>query len=88
LLNIDIYTKAYCPYCTHALALLKSKQVEFTEIKIDGDMTKRSAMIERSNGGSTVPQIFINDLHVGGCDQLVALEMNGQLDALLEKKSA
>ncbi|KGJ91136.1 glutaredoxin 3 [Colwellia psychrerythraea] len=81
--KIDIYTKAYCPYCTHALGLLKSKSVEYNEIKIDGDMTKRSAMIERSNGGYTVPQIFINDAHVGGCDQLVALEMNSQLDALL-----
>ncbi len=84
--NIDIYTKAYCPYCTHALALLKSKQLSYNEIKIDGDMNKRSAMIERSNGGYTVPQIFIDDVHVGGCDQLVALERNNQLDALLEEK--
>ncbi|WP_057832590.1 glutaredoxin 3 [Colwellia sp. TT2012] len=82
--KVDIYTKAYCPYCTHALALLKGKSVAYNEIKIDGDMTMRSAMIERSNGGYTVPQIFINDEHVGGCDQLVALEMNNQLDTLLE----
>ncbi|ALO35915.1 glutaredoxin [Colwellia sp. MT41] len=81
--KVDIYTKAYCPYCTHALALLKGKSVAYNEIKIDGDMTMRTAMIERSNGGYTVPQIFINDEHVGGCDQLVALEMNNQLDALL-----
>ena len=84
--KIDIYTKAYCPYCVHALALLKSKSIDFNEIKIDGDMDKRAAMIERSNGGYTVPQIFINDIHVGGCDQLVALEMNSQLDALLDTK--
>jgi len=84
--NIDIYTKAYCPYCTHALALLKGKQLTYNEIKIDGDMNMRSAMIERSNGGYTVPQIFIDDVHVGGCDQLVALEMNNQLEALLEEK--
>ena len=81
--KVDIYTKAYCPYCTHALGLLKGKSVEYNEIKIDGDMTLRSAMIERSNGGYTVPQIFINDVHVGGCDQLVALEMNNQLDTQL-----
>ncbi|WP_019027132.1 glutaredoxin 3 [Colwellia piezophila] len=82
--KIDIYTKAYCPYCTHALGLLKNKSVAYNEIKIDGDMAIRSTMIERSNGGYTVPQIFINDVHVGGCDQLVALEMNNQLDVLLD----
>ena len=82
--KVDIYTKAYCPYCTHALALLKGKLVDYNEIKIDGDMAMRSTMIERSNGGYTVPQIFISDVHVGGCDQLVALEMNNQLDVLLE----
>ena len=84
--NIDIYTKAYCPYCTHALGLLKGKGLVYNEIKIDGDMTMRSAMIERSHGSYTVPQIFINDVHVGGCDELVALEMNNQLNTLLEEK--
>jgi glutaredoxin 3 len=84
--NIDIYTKAYCPYCTHALGLLKGKGLAYNEIKIDGDMTMRSAMIERSNGSYTVPQIFINDVHIGGCDQLVALERNNQLNTLLEEK--
>jgi len=81
--KVDIYTKAYCPYCTHALALLKSKSVAYQEIKIDGDMTLREAMIERSQGSYTVPQIFIDDVHIGGCDQLVALEMNNKLDTLL-----
>ncbi|MBU2870144.1 glutaredoxin 3 [Colwellia sp. E2M01] len=81
--KVEIYTKAYCPFCTHALALLKSKSVEYTEIKIDGDMAMRSVMIERSNGSYTVPQIFINDAHVGGCDQLVGLERSKQLDDLL-----
>ena len=81
--NIDIYTKAYCPYCTHAISLLKEKSLAYNEIKIDGDMTKRNLMIERSNGSYTVPQIFINDVHVGGCDELVALEMSKQLDTLL-----
>ncbi|PKI13010.1 glutaredoxin 3 [Colwellia sp. 12G3] len=84
--KVEIYTKAYCPYCTHALALLKSKSADYNEIKIDGDMAMRSAMIERSNGGYTVPQIFINDVLVGGCDQLVALERSNQLDALLDAK--
>ena len=85
--NIDIYTKAYCPYCTHALALLKKKAVTFNEIKIDGDSAMRSAMIDRSQGSYTVPQIFINDIHVGGCDELVALERSKQLDVLLENKN-
>ena len=81
--KVEIYTKAYCPYCTHALALLKQKSVNFEEIKIDGNSALRSAMIERSQGAYTVPQIFINIEHVGGCDQLVALETNSQLDTLL-----
>ena len=81
--QVEIYTKAYCPYCSHAIALLNSKSVEYKEFKIDGDMELRSAMIERSNGGYTVPQIFIDDLHVGGCDQLVDLERNNKLDGLL-----
>ena len=86
--KVDIYTKAYCPYCTRAMALLEHKLSEhpslhIDEIDIGGDMTLREKMIERSGGGYTVPQIFINDVHVGGCDQLVALEMNKQLDAML-----
>jgi glutaredoxin 3 len=84
--KVEIYTKAYCPYCTHALALLKNKSADYKEIKIDGDMAMRSTMIERSNGGYTVPQIFINDVLVGGCDELVALERGNQLDALLDVK--
>jgi len=86
--KVDIYTKAYCPYCTHAIALLKNKSVahpslQIDEINIGGDMALREKMIERSKGGYTVPQIFINDVHVGGCDQLVALEMSQTLDELL-----
>ncbi|TMM47691.1 glutaredoxin 3 [Colwellia ponticola] len=81
--KIDIYTKAFCPYCSHALALLKSKSADYNEIKIDGDMAIRSAMIERSNGSYTVPQIFIGNVHVGGCDELVGLERNNKLDTLL-----
>jgi len=84
--KVEIYTKAYCPYCTHALALLKNKSADYKEIKIDGDMTMRSTMIERSNGNYTVPQIFINDQYIGGCDELVDLERNNQLDVLLDAK--
>lgn len=84
--KIDIYTKAYCPFCTHALALLQGKSLAYNEIKIDGNMDLRSAMIDRSNGSYTVPQVFINDVHVGGCDDLVALDRSNQLEALLAKK--
>ncbi len=88
--KVDIYTKAYCPYCTHAIALLEQKLLTHTtlqveKISIDGDMALREKMIERSSGGYTVPQIFIDDVHVGGCDELVALEVNSQLDAMLTK---
>lgn len=86
--KVEIYTKAYCPYCMRAMALLAEKQKTFAaldvqEIKIDGDMALRDVMIARSQGAYTVPQIFINDVHVGGCDQLVALAMHNKLDALL-----
>jgi glutaredoxin 3 len=86
--KVEIYTKGYCPFCTHAIALLEHKVADFPALKIeqisiDGDMALREKMIARSNGSYTVPQIFIGDVHVGGCDQLVALEMNNKLDALL-----
>jgi glutaredoxin 3 len=81
--TVEIYTKGYCPYCVRALSLLQQKNVTFKEIKIDVEPALRPEMIQRSNGSSTVPQIFINNQHIGGCDQLVALEMNQQLDSLL-----
>ena len=86
--KVEIYTKAYCPYCTRAVALLEHKlaelpSVQVEEISIDGDMALRDKMIARSNGGYTVPQIFIDDAHIGGCDQLVALAMRNELDMLL-----
>lgn len=83
--NIDIYTKDYCPYCHRALALLEAKQVGFNQIKIDLNPEQRAPMIERAKGRSTVPQIFINEVHVGGCDDLMLLERQGELDALLNK---
>ncbi|WDD99498.1 MULTISPECIES: glutaredoxin 3 [Thalassomonas] len=81
---VDIYTKEYCPYCVRAKALLTQKQVSFREIKIDENPGLRPEMIERSKGGTTVPQIFINDAHVGGCDDLMALEASNNLDSLLK----
>ncbi len=81
--KVDIYTKAYCPFCVHAKALLDAKQVSYNEIKIDQQPELRAPMIERAAGRSTVPQIFIGSHHVGGCDDLVALEQQGKLDDLL-----
>ena len=81
--KVDIYTKGHCPYCHRAKALLTKKEVSFNEIKIDLMPELRSTMIERANGHSTVPQIFINEHHVGGCDDLFALESKNQLDSLL-----
>ncbi|KKL01676.1 glutaredoxin 3 [Rheinheimera mesophila] len=81
--QVTIYTKAYCPYCVRAKALLGQKGVQFDEIKIDEQPELRPAMIERANGRTTVPQIFIGDTHVGGCDDLFALENAGTLNSLL-----
>jgi glutaredoxin 3 len=87
---IEIYTTRYCPYCYAAKALLKRKGVAFTEIDLGRDEERRDEMIERTNGGMTVPQIFIGALHVGGSDELHALERAGKLDPLLagDKASA
>ncbi len=81
--KIEIYTKAFCPYCSRAMKLLASKGVSPEEFDITMGGPKRAEMIERANGGSTVPQIFIDGKHVGGCDDLHALEQQGKLDALL-----
>ncbi|MEN3753144.1 glutaredoxin 3 [Mangrovibacter sp. SLW1] len=77
--NIDIYTTTTCPYCSRAKALLSSKGVSFNEIVIDRDSGLRSQMMERS-GRRTVPQIFIDEQHIGGCDDLYALDARGGLD--------
>ncbi|TKI04014.1 glutaredoxin 3 [Martelella alba] len=81
--NVEIYTKATCPYCHRAKALLTRKHVVFQEIPIDGDADKREEMIKRS-GRTTVPQIFIDGQHMGGCDDLHALDARGGLDPLLK----
>lgn len=81
--KVEVYTKGYCPYCRRAKALLSDKNVDFVEYPIDKEPQLRDVMIERANGGYTVPQIFIDDKHIGGCDDLVALEKNNKLDPLL-----
>ena len=81
--RIEIYTKAFCPYCARALALLGSKGVDVEETDITLDRNARSTMIERSGGRTTVPQIFIDGRHVGGSDDLAALDREGRLDPLL-----
>ena len=83
--KVIIYSRDYCPYCVRAKAVFNQKQVSFEEISIDVHPEQRVEMIERSKGGLTVPQIFINDQVIGGCDDLMALEYSGQLDTLLNK---
>ena len=81
--KIEIYTKAFCPYCHRAKALLDSKGVEYEEIDISMGGPRRAEMIQRAGGGTTVPQIFIDGKHVGGSDDLAALDRQGGLDPLL-----
>lgn len=81
--KVELYTKGYCPYCRRAKALLGDKGVEYTEYPIDKQPELRDEMIERANGGYTVPQIFINEQHIGGCDDMFALESQGKLEPLL-----
>ena len=81
--HITIYTKPYCPYCVRALSLLEQKGVAFTEIEAGFDPEKRQEMMRRAGGRATFPQIFVGDLHIGGCDEMMALERAGKLDPLL-----
>ncbi|MAN72596.1 MAG: glutaredoxin 3 [Henriciella sp.] len=80
---VTIYTRAFCPFCTRAVALLNEKGADFEEIDAGMDPDKKQEMIQRANGGRTFPQIFIGEEHVGGCDELMALERSGKLDAKL-----
>jgi len=80
---VVIYTKATCPYCHAAKALLKKKDASFEEIGVDGDRAAQAAMAEKAGGRWTVPQIFIGGRHVGGCDDLYDLDAAGELDPLL-----
>lgn len=81
---VTIYTTRICPYCISAKRLLGKKGVSYQEIAIDASEEKYREMLSRSNGMRTVPQIFIGDLHVGGSDDLHALDKAGKLDALLQ----
>jgi glutaredoxin 3 len=81
--KITIYTTPFCPYCHRAKRLLAQKAARFEEIDVSGDWDAREALVERAGGRTTVPQIWIGDTHVGGSDELYALERAGKLDALL-----
>lgn len=80
---VEIYTKTFCSYCWRAKMLLEAKGVAFREISVDFGGELRQQMLERSNGRTTVPQIFIGETHVGGCDDLLALDNAGKLDELI-----
>jgi len=83
--SIEIYTRDSCPYCQWAKELLSRKGVNFREIDVTANRQMHEEMIQRANGGTTVPQIFIGSVHVGGCDELYALEEAGKLDPLLNQ---
>jgi glutaredoxin 3 len=82
--NVEIYTWSTCPFCIKAKQLLDRKGVEYTEHCLDGDEPGRSQMADRGDGRKSVPQIFINDQHIGGCDNIHALDRQGELDQLLQ----
>lgn len=84
--KVEIYTWSSCPFCIRAKALLNKKGVQFTEYCIDGNNAAREKMAKRANGRRSLPQIFINDQHIGGCDDIHALESRGKLDPFLGMK--
>ena len=81
--KVEIYTWSTCPFCLRAKSLLNKKGVNFTEYSIDGDEDARAKMAQRANGRRSVPQIFINDNHIGGCDDIHGLDRQGKLDEML-----
>lgn len=83
--KVELYTTQFCPYCTRARALLDRKGVAFTDIDILDQPARRAEMIQRSGGRTSVPQIFIDGEHIGGSDELVALDHTGELDAKLRR---
>lgn len=82
--TVEIYTWTTCPYCMRAKALLDSKGIKYKEYNISGDEQARAKMVKRTGGSRTVPQIFINDVHYGGCDDIHALDAKGKLDQILK----
>jgi glutaredoxin 3 len=81
--KVTIYTRAFCPYCTRAVQVLKQKGAQLQEIDAGMDPALREEMTRRSGGGRTFPQIFIGEEHIGGCDDMLALDHRGELDRLL-----
>ncbi|MBV8549208.1 MAG: glutaredoxin 3 [Alphaproteobacteria bacterium] len=81
--DITVYSGPSCPYCDRAKLLLKKKGAAFTEVNVKADPAKLEEMMTRANGKRTIPQIFINNQHIGGCDDLYALDAAGKLDSLL-----
>ncbi|WP_091741182.1 glutaredoxin 3 [Phenylobacterium immobile] len=82
--QVTIYTRPYCPYCSRAKELLEGKGVAYTEIEAGSDPEKKAEMVQRSGGRTTFPQIFVGDRHLGGCDDVVALDRAGELDPILQ----
>jgi glutaredoxin 3 len=82
--HVFMYTQTHCPFCDRAKSLLRSKGLDWEEVNLDAEPARRAEMIERS-GRTTVPQIWIADAHVGGCDELIELEAHGRLDSMLAK---
>lgn len=80
---VEIYTWSACPFCIRAKALLDKKGVEYTEYVIDGDEAARDEMAQKANGKRSVPQIFVGDRHIGGCDNIYDLERQGELNSIL-----
>ena len=83
--EVEVYSSDFCPFCIRAKRLLKHKSIDFIEYKVDGNRDLRAEMEQRADGRYTVPQIFIDQLGIGGCDDLFALEKRGKLDQLLVK---
>lgn len=81
--DVVMYSTGFCPYCVRARMLLERKGVEYRDIRVDLEPELRNEMVRRSGGRTSVPQIFIDEFHVGGCDDMFALEQQGQLDPLL-----
>jgi len=86
--KVEIYTWRTCPFCIRAKHLLKQKEIDFTEYSIDGDEAARTKMSQRAKGRRSLPQIFINERHIGGCDDIYDLDAEGGLDALLQESPA
>ena len=84
MVNVDIYTTPYCPFCTRAKKLLANKKIEFNEIDLSENPDKFEEMLSKSNGARTVPQIFVNGEHIGDCDHIHDLDQKGELDKILK----